>query len=254
MLNNIKNNTPSVSNQLFSMKKLFLLTAVLSLFLFMFNACEDGDLVANNSNPSNSDVLDKDNLIENEMGDFNARLDRLTEYLVLSSDQIEQLKEFMKQQRSEFKGNHGSRKGNRFGMREKGAEMREKMQEFLKGILTVEQKIKLEELNAKIESGEFHKERMEKWLDKLSTELNLSDDQKTQVKELFEKRADKMKELKNQDLSRGEMMKNRKGFFEEIKTEMVQILTDEQLEKFKEVMQKNKDKRFGRGHHGFGRG
>jgi periplasmic protein CpxP/Spy len=85
-------------------------------------------------------------------------------------------------------------------------------------------------------------------VDRLATELNLTDDQKAKVKKIFEAEADKMKTLREdqsipQEEKRPKMMEIRKASSDQLKA----LLDKEQQKKYEEMQAKMQERRPGGG-------
>ena len=205
--------------------------SVISLFLFMFlfSACnENSDSTI--TTPNNDQQLEKD--INEITGESSSRIKRLIEYLELTDVQVEQIKDFIAEQRADLREQFINHRGkrDRAKIREMIKELREGFNDFLMTILTDEQKVKFEELIDKIKNGEFANKRFEKWFAKISEALNLTDDQIVQVKAIFQERAEKIKDLRAGNYDKKELRELIKSVIEETRKELANILTPEQLE------------------------
>ena len=82
-------------------------------------------------------------------------------------------------------------------------------------------------------------DRVEKMTERMSAELQLSDDQKKQVKELLAKQSEARKaDMEERRAKMREKMEERKAF----KAEMDKILTPEQKEKWEAIKKENREK------------
>ena len=209
------------------------------LFIFLFNACQDNG-ESRITDPATDQLLEKD--INEIAGENSSRINRLIEYLELTDLQVEQIKEFIAEQREGLREQFINHKGkrDRAKIREMIKELREEFNDFLMTILTDEQKVKFEELIDKIKNGEFANERFEKWFAKISEALNLTDDQIVQVKAIFQERAEKIKELKAGNYDKKELRELIKGVMEKTKEELAKVLTPEQLEKLQMLLRNHR--------------
>lgn len=221
-----------------NLQSLFILTTSLLLSVVLFISCSE-----KNENVITNPVTDEATLNKdvNELtSDITTRFSRLTEYLQLTENQIALLKNFIEKQKKEIKEN--IRKNGRKWIKDKTKrlELRKKIREdfhaFLNSILTDEQKAKYEELITKIKNGEFFEERFNKWIEKITLELNLTNEQQAQIKALFEKKMKIIKSVKEGKYDKKEVFELIKKMRAEIKKELEKILTPEQMNKLEELM------------------
>jgi Spy/CpxP family protein refolding chaperone len=85
-------------------------------------------------------------------------------------------------------------------------------------------------------------------LERLSTELNLTDAQKPKVKEVLENGAKKRRELR--DLSQDERRDKGRALMEEQNKKLKEILTPDQFEKYHKLMEQRRGRRGGAGSQG----
>ncbi len=82
---------------------------------------------------------------------------------------------------------------------------------------------------------------IEQRLDRMTSQLKLTDAQKPKVKDVLEKSAKKMKDLR--DLTPEDRRTKGKTLREEQTKELKKILTEEQFKKYEETMQRGRDKK-----------
>ena len=83
-------------------------------------------------------------------------------------------------------------------------------------------------------------------VDRLATELKLSDDQKAKVTAMFEKEAKEGRELRDdKNLSRDERREKMRAMRQSQDKELKTILTTEQLEKYKQLREQMRERRQG---------
>ena len=181
--------------------------------------------------------------------DQNKHLEYLVEYLELTDEQIDQIKTFLEEQRSELREKfpREDRKGKRGKLKEKFIEIREQLKnefnEFLLTILTDEQIVKFEDMRNKL-----IEERNTKWIDKLTEELSLTDEQVLKVTEIVLYKSEKMEAILKGEYTLIEKKELIVALNTEIKAMFAEVLTGEQLEKLANLMKKNKKSHVGKGH------
>ena len=205
---------------------------ILSLFALFFVGCQDND--NSPTNPSSDEYLEKQ--IAEIKVEHDGYLEKLIEYLVLTDDQVEQIKTFLTEQRKDLREEFGKgKRKNRENFKEIKEQLRKEFQEFLLTILTDVQKANLEEMHEKNEA-----EHQAEWIAKLTEALSLTDNQVDQITEILQYKATKMKEIFDGDYSIEERRELIQALTEELKTKMAEVLTNDQLEKLKELMKKGK--------------
>jgi G3E family GTPase len=79
-------------------------------------------------------------------------------------------------------------------------------------------------------------------LDRISAELGLSDQQKTQIQEVFKAHKAELQAIReDQSLTREQKMEKAKGVFQVIKTQAQPILTTEQQQKWEQMKEQFKE-------------
>jgi protein CpxP len=80
-------------------------------------------------------------------------------------------------------------------------------------------------------------------LDRLSKALNLTDDQKQQIRPILQDRQEKMQAIRSDtSLSREDKMSKMRSTFEETNTKIRAALNDEQKQKFDEIQQRRRER------------
>ena len=126
-------------------------------------------------------------------------------------------------------------------MRDKKSALLKERKSKMNRLLTAEQKTKIVQLKA--EQKVKNQERMTKHLDKMKTNLNLSDDQVSKIKaqrSATQAKAEKIR--KNESLSREQKKEQMMALKAEAKAQNQKIFTPEQLKK-REEMRKNRGTR-----------
>lgn len=125
--------------------------------------------------------------------------------------------------------------------RERKAALVKEQKAKMENLLTAEQKTKLAQLKA--EKKQKHAEHMAKRMDKMKSELGLSEAQVTQLKSQREATGAKMKAIKeNESLSREQKKEQMMALKSESKAAHQKIFTADQLKKLEE-MKKNRPER-----------
>jgi len=218
---------------------------ILSLVLMLFIGCQVKDSLISSS--ESDEYLEKQ--ITEITLDQNKHLEYLVEYLELTDEQIDQIKTFLEEQRSELREKfpREDRKGKRGKLKEKFIEIREQLKnefnEFLLTILTDEQIVKFEDMRNKL-----IEERNTKWIEKLTEELSLTDEQVLKVTEIVLYKSEKMEAILKGEYTLIEKKELIVALNTEIKAMFAEVLTGEQLEKLANLMKKNKKSHVGKGH------
>lgn len=119
--------------------------------------------------------------------------------------------------------------------------LRKAHQEQVRSLFTNEQKSQIEK--ARLERKAKHEERMKEEMTKMKTRLDLNDDQARKISENRKAMAEKLKSIhENEAITREQKKEQFKSLKEKQKSEMKSILTEEQLEKMKE-MKKHHEKK-----------
>lgn len=216
-----------------------------SLILMLFIGCQEKDSLISNS--ESDDYLEKQ--ITEITLDQNDHLEYLIEYLELTDEQIEEVKTFLAEQRSDLREKfpRENRKWRNGDIKKKFIEIRKQLKyefnEFLLTILTDEQIVKFEEMR-----GKLLDERNAKWIEKLTEELSLTNEQVVQVTEILLYKSEKMVEIRKGEYTLDEKRELIIALNEEIKAKYTEMLTDEQLEKLANLVKKSKKQHGGRGY------
>lgn len=102
-------------------------------------------------------------------------------------------------------------------------------------------------VSAQRQRGGDPAKRIEKRMKKMAKHLNLTADQETKVKAILIESAKKGRELKNSGVSRKEKRQKKKALRQETDTKLAAVLSPEQMKKFNEMKQKQKERRKQRG-------
>ena len=122
-------------------------------------------------------------------------------------------------------------------MRDRRSAIAKEHRSAIQGLLTQEQKNKLQEHKAK--SIEKRKEMQVKRMEKMKKDLALTDDQSAKLKSMNESYRSKFETLrKNESLDRSAKQEQMKTLREQQKSELKNVLTEEQIQKLEE-MKKN---------------
>lgn len=161
----------------------------------------------------------------------------VTKDLNLSDDQKQKMKginETFKKQMSELRNNENITVKE---MRDRRSAIAKEHRSAIQGLLTQEQKNKLQEHKAK--SIEKRKEMQVKRMEKMKKDLALTDDQSAKLKSMNESYRSKFETLrKNESLDRSAKQEQMKTLREQQKSELKNVLTEEQIQKLEE-MKKN---------------
>ena len=94
------------------------------------------------------------------------------------------------------------------------------------------------------EGGNQIRERARDRMQQIAQDLNLTEDQKTQLKPIFKKEADKLKALRDDtSLTREQRQEKVKAIREELRKEVKPVLTAEQWEKWQKMRQQRPQQR-----------
>jgi Spy/CpxP family protein refolding chaperone len=86
-------------------------------------------------------------------------------------------------------------------------------------------------------------------LDRMSKALNLTDDQKQQIRPILQDRQEKMQSIRSDtSLSREDRMNKMRSTFEESTTKIRAVLNDEQKQKFDQMLQRRREQMQNRAH------
>ncbi len=161
--------------------------------------------------------------------------------LDLTEEQRTQIQEILKSQRDKAKSMRGSYE-NRPTFEERNAkrqEMRESVQKEIYAVLTTEQQAKLDDLTAQLKSGNIPGELIDLRIKHLDEKLNLTEEQKSQVKALITEQTPP--ELKTGIKGHRGFSRKRREQFKEYEEKMLNILTPEQQAIYQEMKTQRKD-------------
>lgn len=111
--------------------------------------------------------------------------------------------------------------------------LRKDTQEKIQGVLTEDQLAEIKALKEKRAT-----ERLNKRMERLTERLELSDDQAAKIRGVFETARPKMQEIKESDASREEKREQFKLVRDEMNTEILDLLDDDQQETFTKMTQR----------------
>lgn len=163
--------------------------------------------------------------------------------LNVTEEQQAQIQEIVRSHREEMKADHGS-PAERPSFEERKArrqQMHEELQGKISGVLTAEQKAKAEELKAQFEQGQIPEEIIDARIARLDAKLNLTEDQKQQIKTLALERP--VRGLRGDQKERREFRKERRAAMQEHKEKLFAILTAEQQAILDELYNERREKK-----------
>lgn len=167
--------------------------------------------------------------------------------LDLSDEQIDQIREIVSQYRDDFKNLQSRwRQGKSWSeIREQRRALREEISAAIEEILTEEQKAILEEIKTQLENGEFPDIIIDKRVEFLTAELNLTSEQQEQIKALFKEYGNRLLAARNNGKNPRQFRIMMTGIFKELDEAISALLTEEQLQLYNQL----KAKYFYRGRH-----
>jgi len=212
------------------MKKIFV--SVLAISAFALSA---GAQTVNNSTPAPA--------MNKEHKEWNHQHKGMgMKELNLTQDQKDQLKANREEYRKQLMAINKDESQTVKEMRDKKYALKQEQKAKFLNILTPDQKAKLNQL--KQQRQQKHEEMAAKRLDKMKTNLNLTDDQVAQIKSQQESIHSKMKSIKeNQSLDRVSKKEQLQALRTESKENFKKILTPDQLNKL-EQMKKDRMEKF----------
>jgi Spy/CpxP family protein refolding chaperone len=162
----------------------------------------------------------------------------MAEKLNLTEEQQQELKEIREVNRKDFE----ALKDKRLTVDERKAEMkalREKMNEQVESVLSREQMDTWKSMRKEHRNRGFEN-RMDRKreLGSLLIDLDLSDDQKSKIKELMDARRPKMEEIRNSEMDRETKMKQMRVMRDKTHQELESILSPEQFKIVQERLEK----------------
>ena len=182
------------------------------------------------------------------------RVEKMAEKLSLTVDQQAQLKTLFTESGQKMlaaKSEDGDRRANREAIKA----LREMTDAQIKTLLTPEQQETYEALKAERRESfrnharKFGQRRMERRLEHLTAELELNADQQTQLKTIFEDSRENIRQkFEAGDSDHESRRETIRRHFEEIDTQIENILTESQLKKYQTIKADRKEKF--RGHFG----
>lgn len=158
----------------------------------------------------------------------------LTKDLNLSDDQKQKMKEVKENHRKQMAELRKNENITVKEMRDRRAALAKEQKAAIDGILTQEQKIKIQEQRTK--SIEKRKEMQAKRAEKMKKDLALTDDQSSKLKTMNESYRSKFETLKkNESLDRTAKKEQFKALKQQHKEELKNVLTQEQIQKLDEM-------------------
>ncbi len=156
--------------------------------------------------------------------------------LELSEQQQQQVQEILQKSREDrpHARRHRQSGGAKEEMRAARKAHHEQVYNQVLEILTPEQRQKAEALKTQLDNGEVPQELVDYHIAQLTEKLNLTAEQQEEVRELGT--AAKMLALRDDDGDRRKLMQKRRDVREETHAKMIEILTPEQQEAFKEMI------------------
>lgn len=162
---------------------------------------------------------------------------RLIKFLNLTPEQETQIKEIFKNHREDFKALREMARNNapREEIRTKARDLRKVIFEEMKTILNPEQQQKLDIFRERLANGEFAKEMVENRLNHLTDRLNLSEEQRNQVRDILADSSQKLKSLRDQSTDRADFRREAMQIRENADLRILEILNPEQRATFHEM-------------------
>ena len=166
--------------------------------------------------------------------------DRIKEDLGLNDEQAAQVQEIMKEQHEKRRALFDQAAGDRDKVKSRMEALHEETMARLGKILDAGQMAKMQQM---------HEERREKWKEgrderhAFLDDLQLTDDQKSQVKQILKEQHDKKRALFDADGDREAKRGQMDALHQETKTRLATVLNEEQLAKFEEAHDMRKGKR-----------
>lgn len=161
--------------------------------------------------------------------------------LNFSDDQKKQMKDLKKDFNAKMKALKTNEAITVKEQRDKMFELKRNHQTAVQNVYNAEQKKQIADM--KVKGKEKMAKSQDKRLEKMKTNLNLSDDQTTKLKATNEKLKNEMKALKeNENISRTELQNKMKQLKENHKKDVESIFTKEQKEKIEERKNKKPNK------------
>lgn len=149
--------------------------------------------------------------------------------------QIEAIRADKKEQkRAIFQNEELSREDKKQAIRD----LRQQSKTAISAVLTEEQRQELAQLRQERQS-----KRMNKRLEKMTKQLSLDEAQVTSIREIFEDAQTQKKAIKDSDAPRKEKKEQFKALRDQVKTQVLGVLNEEQAEKFNQFMEKRSKRR-----------
>jgi Spy/CpxP family protein refolding chaperone len=167
------------------------------------------------------------------------RADRMVEELQLNEEQAAKVREIMKEQHAKHRAVLDESRDDREQLRAKRDALHQETRAKLAKVLDEDQMTRFDEMHKerRATKGERRKGRME-FLD----ELDLSDEQKSQVRQIMDEQRDKRRAIWEGGGDRDQNRSKMQALHEETKKRLSTVLNEEQLAKFEQAKQKRGQK------------
>jgi Spy/CpxP family protein refolding chaperone len=162
-------------------------------------------------------------------------MDRIQQELNLSDQQAAQVKEIMKEQRDKGRALFENAADDREKARTEMQALHEETMARLGKVLNTEQMAKMERMH---EERMAHMQERRGDRQEFIDELQLTEDQKSQVRQILKEQHDKKRALFDAEGDRASKRAQMEALHEETKTRLATVLNDEQLAKFEEAHEK----------------
>ena len=233
------------------LKYSFLSLLILSL-LIIFNSCQQTEQPMEqyslNDSPDFLLMADEDPLdIEVESAFMiDAAGPIYFSVLDLTDEQKEQIKEIVSGFKSEFSGLCGRWKDGTSWeeLREERQALREQINEAIYEILTDEQKTILDEIKTQLENGQYPDLLVESKVANLTEKLDLTEDQQTELTDLFKEYGTLLIASRDDSGNRFEFMRVKFELFMELDGKIRALLSEEQIELYDQLKSEHRMKHF----------
>lgn len=221
------------------MYKQVLSLIVATIFALVLFNCS-GEKEGNNPVSSRDQLLVQETAGVSDMG----RMGIFSDVLNLTAEQQEQIETIIEQQRENYRESRGERKS-RPSWEERKAMRQERYDALVKEImpiLTSEQQAMVTEMKAAFDRGEVPAVLINKRVEKLGQELNLTSEQQEQIKSLFAENGKKMLALRENSADRKTFREAMKNLRSEGDAQLQAILTPDQQAAYARLKAQRKEK------------